>query len=425
MRDILVTLVILGSIPFIFRRPYIGVLVYCWISYMNPHRLTWGFAYDMPFAALIGGVTLIAIVISKESKKIPIYSIIIVWFLWIAWMNVTTIFAIIPDDAVWKWDRSMKIQLMAIITLMVMKSPERIKLLVWVLAISVGIYGIKGGIFTLATGGNYIIFGAPGTYFSGSNALAVALLMVLPLFLYLLFQTKNKWVKRGLLVAMILISLSILSSYSRGAFLGASAILLYLTLKSKKKMILIPAILAVAMLGLSFMPQKWYDRISTIQTYEEDSSAMGRINSWYFAYNLANDKPIVGGGFNVFDPRTFQIYAPEPENFNDAHSIYFEVLGEHGYIGLILFLLLGWLALSQGNYIRKNTKDNSDLQWAFNLATMTQVSIIGYAVAGAFVGLAYFDLYYHLICILVLTRQEIDKVTSLKNQHSGGIYKRT
>lgn len=54
MRDILVTALILGSLPFILRRPYIGILVWAWVSYMNPHRLTWVFAYDLPFAQIVG-----------------------------------------------------------------------------------------------------------------------------------------------------------------------------------------------------------------------------------------------------------------------------------------------------------------------------------------------------------------------------------
>lgn len=383
---------------------------------MNPHRLTWGFAYNMPFAAAVGAVTMLALIFNKESKKIPINSLVIVWFLWIIWMNVTTVFAMIPDEAAWKWDRSIKIQIMAVVTVMLIKSPDRIKMLVWVLAVSVGFYGVKGGIFSIMTGGSYIIFGAPGTYFSGSNALAIASLMTLPLLRFLQLQTQNKWVKRALVVSMLLIGLSILSSYSRGAFLGVGAVMFYLFINSKKKATLVPVFLIAAVVGLSFMPQKYFDRLSTIQTYEEDNSAMGRINAWYFAMNLANDHPIVGGGFSVFDRSTFQKYAPDPDDFHDAHSIYFETLGEQGYVGLILFLLLGWLTLRHGSAIRKATKDKQGFEWAYDLASMVQVSLIGYAVSGAFVGLAYFDLYYHLIAILVVTKVAVEE--ALKKEES-------
>ena len=136
---------------------------------------------------------------------------------------------------------------------------------------------------------------------------------------------------------------------------------------------------------------------------------MGRINAWHFAFNLALDRPLIGGGFGAFDRRLFRIYAPEPENFHDAHSIYFEVLGEQGFVGLGLFLLLLFLAWRSGSKIIRLTKDREDMVWANNLAAMVQVSLAGYIVGGAFLGLAYFDLLYHLIAILVLTKTVINK----------------
>ena len=166
--------------------------------------------------------------------------------------------------------------------------------------------------------------------------------------------------------------------------------------------------IAVAVVGfglISFMPQKWHDRIESIQNYEQDNSAQGRINAWKFAYNVAKDHPIVGGGFAVFNRDMFLRYAPNPEDYHDAHSIYFEVLGEHGFVGIALFLSLGILALAKGNQIRRASRKQPELLWAYDLASMVQVSLVGYAVAGLFLGLAYFDLYYHLIAVLVITER--------------------
>ncbi len=112
----------------------------------------------------------------------------------------------------------------------------------------------------------------------------------------------------------------------------------------------------------------------------------------------------------------FERYAPDPEDFHDAHSIYFEVLGEQGFVGLALFLTLGWLAFRQGNRIRKLCRDRHELQWAFDLASMVQVCLVGYAVAGAFVGLAYFDLYYHLLAMLVITQVMVNRTLKSPSQ---------
>jgi hypothetical protein len=85
----------------------------------------------------------------------------------------------------------------------------------------------------------------------------------------------------------------------------------------------------------------------------------------------------------------------------DAHSIYFEVLAEHGFIGLGLFLTIGMLSLSGCRRLIKDNKRDPDRRWIVNLAAMIQVSLIGYAVGGAFLGLAYFDYYYAIIALII------------------------
>ena len=73
LRDIAVTLVIVGSLPFCFMRPYIGVLVWTWILFMSPHRLTWGFAYDLPFCPDGGhSHSLLGLIITKDRRNISI-----------------------------------------------------------------------------------------------------------------------------------------------------------------------------------------------------------------------------------------------------------------------------------------------------------------------------------------------------------------
>jgi len=141
--------------------------------------------------------------------------------------------------------------------------------------------------------------------------------------------------------------------------------------------------------------------MNTIKTYQEDQSAQGRINAWHTAYNVAKSH-ITGGGFDMFQPPTFRQYAPDPWNVHDVHSIYFEMMGEQGYIGLALFLLLGVLAWLRAQQIIKRCKHDPERKWAADLAAMIQVSLIGYAVAGAFLGMSHFDLPYHLMIILVL-----------------------
>jgi probable O-glycosylation ligase (exosortase A-associated) len=102
-------------------------------------------------------------------------------------------------------------------------------------------------------------------------------------------------------------------------------------------------------------------------------------------------------------PPVFQQYAPDPYNVRDVHSIYFETMGEHGFIGFGLFVLLGFFAWIRARQIIKRCKKDPEKKWASDMASMIQVSLVGYAAGGAFLGMAYFDLPYHLMIILVLT----------------------
>ena len=156
MRDIVLTLVIFGTLPFILRRPHIGVLVWTWIGFMNPHRLTWSFAYDMPFAMIVALVTLVSLLMSREPKKIPWARESIVLLIFLSWILLTTMQAMYPWLAWPHFNQIWKIQLMVFVTMILMQSKERINQLVWVIAMSIGFYGVKGGIFTIVNGGQPI-----------------------------------------------------------------------------------------------------------------------------------------------------------------------------------------------------------------------------------------------------------------------------
>lgn len=404
MRDLIVTLIVVGAIPMVLMRPYVGILVMAWLGYMNPHRMGWGFAMNMPFVLIIAIITIVGLVFSKEKIRIPMKAETVLLFIFIAWMGVTTTVALEPVLAELQYIKVLKIQIIAILTLILINTKERINQLLWVIVISFGFYGLKGGVFTVLSGGSYHVWGPPGTFIGGNNELGLALLMTIPLMRYLQIQYDNKKVKL-MMMALILISIvAILGTQSRGALIGLAAMGVFLAIKSKRRFSLLIILAASVPFFLAFMPQSWWDRMHTIKTYEQDASAMGRINAWKFAMNLASDRPLVGGGYEVFKEEWFAKYAPNPKDVHDAHSIYFEVLGEHGYIGLILFLSLLAATWLSGTRIIRSSKDDKTLTWAENLARMLQVSIVGYVVAGTFLGLAYFDYIYHIIAITVVLK---------------------
>jgi probable O-glycosylation ligase (exosortase A-associated) len=240
-----------------------------------------------------------------------------------------------------------------------------------------------------------MVYGPPGSFIEGNNELALAELMVLPLVLYFIRQERG-WRRRGLVILFGLTAISVVCSYSRGALVALAGVVMMLAWRSKyrARAVVLAAIATVAV--VVFAPKTWTDRMATIQTYQQDPSAMGRINAWHFAWNLAVDRPI-GGGFRAFTPELFLRYAPDPTNYHDAHSIYFQTLGEQGFPGLAIFLAIMFASLARMQRLRKLTRREPEFKWAKDMAEMLQCSIIAYALAGAFLGLAYFDLYYYIV----------------------------
>ena len=405
MRDLFVCAVVFGSLPLILKRPWVGILMWCWLSYMNPHRLAWGFAYSFPFAMMVALTTLAGMLFGKEAKKLPWERETKILLVLIGWMIFTTFFALVPNEAWEGLNKVLKIQLMTLVTLVLINSQVRVHAMVWAIALSLVFFGIKGGIFTIAHGGAYRVQGPTGSFIGGNNELALALVMTIPLMRYLHLNTAKRWLRWGLGGAIVLTTFAAIGSQSRGALLALSFMGGIFWLKSRNKLAT-ALIVCVAIVGiLSIMPPEYYARMSTIRTYDQDASALGRINAWWFAFNLSKARPIVGGGFEVFRPWLFDIYAPDPDNYHDVHSIYFEMLGEHGYVGLVLFLSLGicsWLAA--GNVRKKATQDPQQ-KWLADLMSMTQASLAGFAVGGAFLGLAYFDLFYHLVALVIIGKR--------------------
>jgi len=391
MRDIVLAIVLLASLPMIWKRPWFGIIVWTWLGFMNPHRMAWGFMVDQPVALVVALVTLVSLLRSQEPKKIPWTRESIVLAMFVVWMTVTTIFATFPAAAWQQWEKVAKIQLMIFVAMMLITNRERLNFLVWTIALSIGFYGVKGGIFTIVNGGVHRVYGPSGTFIQDNNSMGLALAMTVPLMYYLYQQSTRLYIRWGLIGAMLLTSIAAFGTHSRGALLGMAAMGVMLWWKSRQKFFMAVLVAVGASTVYLFMPQEWFDRMRSIGNYEEDWSAQGRLRAWEFAIDIARSR-IFGGGFETFRGGT------------DAHSIYFEVMGEHGFVGFGLFLALGvftWLAAGR---IRRATEETPDMAWMATLARMTQVSLVAYAIAGAFLGMAYFDYPYNLVLIVVICR---------------------
>lgn len=427
MRDVILTAIILGLVPLILRNPVVGAYAWAWLSMLNPHRAVFGFAQSLPFSQIIAVVTLGSFVFSKRRRPFPVSSVTIVYLLLMSWMALTSLFAI--NDREMVLERAIfvaKIHLMLLVTLMLVRGRQDIDRLVWVVALSIGFFGIKGGIWTLTTGGGSRVWGPAGSMIYDNNNLAVALVMVLPLFYYLQQTLRGRWIRYALIACMVSIAFSILGSQSRGAFLAALMMAAALGLKSRYPVRISAALVVLGALILTFMPDSWSGRMGTIQSYEEDNSAMSRLYTWRTLWNVAVDRPLVGAGFRADTPEVFARYAPfqGAEVFGNegifvAHSIYFEALGEHGFPGLILFVSLGVLAWRRAGQLAALTRTDPEFNsWVPLLMPMVQVSLVGYAVGGAFLSMMNFDGAYYIIAFVVLVDATVRD--ALRVREAGG-----
>jgi probable O-glycosylation ligase (exosortase A-associated) len=413
IRDVVLVALIVGLLPLCFFRTWIGLLLWAWLAFMNPHQLTWGFANTLPLSQWVGTATLGGLVFSGDRKPfVWTRETILLLALW-AWFTVTTMTALYPAEATGKLERVSKILLMTFLLIPFFQDRRRLRVLLLVVAGSIGFYGLKGGIWALLTGGENHVLGAPGTSnISSNNALALALNMCLPIFFYLAEEEPRRWLRRILYAMFFASIISVLFTYSRGGLLGLLAVLGVLFLNRKTVPHVALAALLLLLLAFGFAPEKWQSRMDTIVNYEEDGSANARFTAWYVAFRLATDNPITGGGFwAIANLETYRRYIPDYpyESAPDTHSLYFSLLAEHGFPGLILFTLFVVSTLVSLRQVRKRARDHEELRWASSYALMLQASITGYLVSGAFLSVAYFDLAYLLIMVAVLVKVLVDQ----------------
>lgn len=400
MRDLVLGPIILAIAAYGLLHPWLGIMGWTWLSIMNPHAYSWRLS-SMPVAATIAIAVLLGVLFTRDRRQFFVTRETAVLMIFMLWMCITLPFSFYFDQSFPLWNRVMKIDLMVLVAMVVLYSKKHITMLAWILAGSLGFYGVKGGLFTVATGGSYKVWGPDGSFIEGNNEVALALVMIIPLMRFLQLTTDSVWIKRGLVVSMLLCAAAALGSYSRGAFLAIGAMVGVMWWRSDKKAAgaLIMVVAGVAL--LSFMPEQWWARMGTINTYKDDTSAGGRINAWWMAWNLAKAN-FFGGGFMVSKGELFALYAPDPLAVHAAHSIYFMVLGEHGFIGLFLFLLLWFFVWRSAGRLRVQGKKLPQTQWLSHLGAMCQVSLAGYAVGGAFLSLSYYDLPYNILILVVL-----------------------
>jgi probable O-glycosylation ligase (exosortase A-associated) len=186
--------------------------------------------------------------------------------------------------------------------------------------------------------------------------------------------------------------------------LGLATVLFAIVMKSKRRLLPLAGATVVGLAIFLAAPGKWMERMQTLQNVKADQSALARIHSWTFAYKLFLDHPILGGGFQTFTAPMYAQYNMLQDKVQGPHSIYFQILAEHGLPGLLLFLSLIGSSLWSCRNLKRTFALQPGSETLGAYVDMVQVGLITYLVSGAFLGRAYFDLFYQLIATVIVLK---------------------
>jgi putative inorganic carbon (hco3(-)) transporter len=414
MRDLALSLCILPALAMTLRYPYLGVMFWVWVSLQDPHQETYSFALRVPWVFMIAALATLCWILSSERKAPPKGMVVPLVLLLLAWTTLNTAYAFDPSYSWPYWNNLWKTILMAIAVGAMGMTRVRIHAMIWVIALSLGYYGIKGGIFTLATGGYNHVYGPPDSMIGDNNELALALVMILPILNYLRLHSGLRFVRIGLAIGTALCLASVLGSYSREAYIALGVLGVTFWIRAKNKFAYPIVALVVLLPLLHFMPASFYERFNSIQDYSTDMSFQSRLDSWWIATRYAMDHFPFGAGFYAFNlHQLWNLYIPG--ELHAVHSIYFQTLGEQGVIGLAIYLALLAATLLNFQRVIRTTNRVPSLRWANDLARMMQVSLISFMVGGAAAPMNFYDCIFLWALLSASLRQQTRAATRVAN----------
>jgi probable O-glycosylation ligase (exosortase A-associated) len=316
----------------------------------------------------------------------------------------STVWAAQQPERAWpQLEQFSKIVLMTFVGLVLFRDRRKIRWWLLVIALSIGSIAVGGSIYASGTGFASPLFGPPGSIIGDNNSLGFALAMILPLFAFLLIGTDRAWTRALLLVGFFCTPVAIVATYSRGSFIVLCVILpLVLFLLPRKDLIVAACLAALTVAALT--PAQWGSRMATITpaAHRTTSSGVQRKQSWYVAWKLGVDQPLLGAGFRPFTPALYEHYIPGYSDYHDAHNHFLQVIAEHGFTGLILFSALLASVMVRMWRTAGATALAPQHTWVRPIALMTFCSLVAYVVGGMFINSPYFELLYQLIAVAVL-----------------------
>lgn len=403
------------------RKPFLFVLAYAYIDIVAPQKVSWGFLQSIPISliAFMGAVTAWAVAEDKSGIRFSPRQMLL--FLLLVYCGLSTRGADFPDEALEKWAWVWKALVFAMFLPLTLRTRLRIEAFTLIMVLSVGVIVIGGGIKTLAGGGGYgelklLVNDNTGLY--EGSIISTCAVCVMPLALSL--ARHGTIFKPGLLVWLFALGICFscllmpVGTQARTGLICVAVLGVMMLRSVKRRLLYIGAIGALVTIAIPFLPQSYTERMSTIRNHQSDQSASTRVAVWKWTIEYAKTHPF-GGGFEAYRQNVLSYDKIEAENAGDNntaietqrieergrayHSSYFEMLGEQGYPGLAMWLLLHIMGVVHMEVIRRSYARNTspELRWVTPLADALQQAQIVYLFGGAFVGIAFQPFCYMLV----------------------------
>lgn len=406
VRDIVVFLMVFGGLPFAFTRPFFGLLMFSWLAYMRPQDLCWGPARGQRFSLLVAVAMFTGFFIYEKrpfTRWTPQLKWILLLYLWV--------FLSFPlNDVIWPHRQVgflidlAKVFAVAMFTVGLVDDKKRLDLVFWTITLSLGFYGIKGGLFGLLTGGR--ILQGPGGMLKDNNDLCLAMNMVLPMFFYMGMGHRDLRVRRVCYIFVALTVVTVIITTSRGGMLTLAGVAFLFVMKSRKKLIGLSVGALGLILFLLFLPADVKERLDTLKDPAADGSAAGRLFAWGIAWKMATDNPGFGVGIENFIPK-FKFYTPIylPKSFKGVasvrvtHNSYLQLVAETGFPSLFFFLVMLLSAIFMMRKLRRVSRQRDGPLWIYYYTNMVEVSLLAFMAGAFFLNRSHFDLLYHMVAL--------------------------
>lgn len=417
MRDLAFVGFLAAILALGLKRPFLFVLAYAYIDIVSPQRLTYLLLNAVPISAIVAALAVLGWLAFEDKRALRVAPRQGLLLILLVYCGVTTAGADFPLEAAEKWDWVWKTLAFAIFLPLTLTTRLRIEALILFMILSAGSIVIVGGIKTLASGGGYGVLNLMVENNSGlyeSSTIATVAIAIVPLILWLMRHgTIFPPDKRVTLFGAALIFACLLIPVGTEARTGlvCIAVLGWLALRQAKRRFLWTGLIAAASLvALPLLPQSFTSRMDTIANPRADSSASTRLAVWAWTWDYAVQHPW-GGGFDAYRANTLRIEkvadapsgAPATVEYDKGrayHSAYFEMLGEQGFAGLALWLMIQLGGLWRMEVLRRRYRAAEEY-WIAPLATALQHAQIVYLVGALFVGIAFQPFMFMLIGVQI------------------------